>query len=122
MTLVYKTIRENHPSSQDNADIRKYLGLNLRMLSFIGLEFSLNDDRPIKKSRFMQTLPIFMTNAMELTIAAVQISFIAFVLREHREERLTTQICSELFSNVLCISKVYYYIYLSDFTIIKLLH
>ncbi|OXU23950.1 hypothetical protein TSAR_009946 [Trichomalopsis sarcophagae] len=100
--MVLRMIKFQH--LPQNNDIREYLGLNLKMLSFIGLEFNLNNDQPIKKSKFMQILPIFMTNIVSLTIAALEITFIAFVLRNH-EEHLAVQICSELFSNILCIGK-----------------
>lgn len=102
MTLLRKTV--DYPSEDDS--IRKYLGFNLKLLSFIGLEFNLNNDRPIKKSRFVQTLPIFMTNTLSLTVAIIEVTFIRVVLKQH-EKHLAAQISSELFSNILCISKVF---------------
>lgn len=103
MTLLYG-MGENAP--QDD-DIRKYLNFNFNMLSFIGMEFNLNNDRPIKKSKFQQIIPIFVTNVMGLTLAAFEVNTVAFILREHNKEFSTTDICSELFSIILCICKVF---------------
>ncbi|NP_001177618.1 odorant receptor 285 [Nasonia vitripennis] len=92
--------------SSPNKDIEKYLGLNLKMLSCIGLDVSLENDDVIQERRILEKMPIFMTNGLGIFAAILQISLITDSMT-HNRMFLATQVSSHLFSNMLCISKGY---------------
>lgn len=102
----------------DDENIEKYLDLNLKLLSCIGINLDLSEHYIVKKRKFREKIPALMIVCLQVYCAISQILLIREAIGEHQYVS-ASQIGCDLFSNILISSKVMLSRYFSFFILLR---